>query len=165
MRAPARRLLLVTHIGVAVGWIGAVLASLSLGIIGLTARDPAVVRAVYLVLEPLGWSALVPLSVVTLVTGVVQAWGTRWGLVRHYWVLIKLAMNVFALLVLLLYMQTLGFLSGLAQRVTSEAAVAELRTASPVVHAIAAIVLLLVALVLSVYKPRGVTPWALRRSA
>ncbi|MER7274583.1 hypothetical protein ABT369_09015 [Dactylosporangium sp. NPDC000244] len=37
---------------------------------------------------------------------------------------------------------------------------AELRSASPVVHAAAAIGLLRFALVLSVYKPRGVTPWA-----
>lgn len=159
MRPAVRRLMLVTHVGSSVGWLGAVVASLALGAIGLAAGDAAVVRAVYLVLEPVGWWTLVPLSVASLLTGVVQACGTAWGLVRHYWVLIKLAMNLFATGVLLLYMQTLEHLAGLAR--TQPAG--QLRTASPVVHAAAAIVLLLTALALSVYKPRGETPWSGRR--
>ncbi|WP_433066608.1 DUF2269 domain-containing protein [Dactylosporangium sp. CS-033363] len=157
MRPSLRRLGLVLHVGTAVGWLGAVAVSLALGIVGLAASDAGVVRAVYLVLEPLGWATLVPLSVAGLVTGVVQALGTRWGLVRHWWVLFKLLMNLFATGILLLYMQTLAMLAGLARDPAVGAG--ELRTASPVVHAAAAVALLLVALVLSVYKPRGVTPF------
>jgi hypothetical protein len=159
MRPPLRRLMLVAHIGFSVGWLGAVAGSLALSVIGLVARDPAVVRAVYLVLEPVGWSTLVPLSFASLLTGLVQAWGTRWGLIRHYWVLIKLVMNVFATTILLLYMQTLGYLAGLARTAVADGPAGDLRSPSPVAHAAAAIVLLLTALVLSVYKPRGETSW------
>jgi hypothetical protein len=153
--------MLVLHVGVSVGWLGAIVASLALGVLGLTARDPEVARSVYLVLEPVGWWTLVPFSVASLITGLVQGWGTRWGLVRHYWVLAKLLMNLFATGVLLLYMQTLAYLASLARI----APVETLRTASPVVHATAALVLLATALVLSIYKPRGLTPWAMSRRA
>lgn len=158
MRPSTRRLALVLHVGASVGWLGAVAASLALGVVGLADADPGVARGVYLVLEPVGWWTLVPLSLAGLLTGLVQSLGTSWGLVRHYWVLIKLVMNLFATGILLLYMQTLGMLAGMAR--DPAVSLAELRSPSPVVHAAAAIGLLLVALVLSVYKPRGVTPWA-----
>jgi hypothetical protein len=32
------------------------------------------------------WLVIMPLSVATLVSGLVQALGTTWGLLRHYWV-------------------------------------------------------------------------------
>ncbi|GAA4262873.1 DUF2269 domain-containing protein [Dactylosporangium darangshiense] len=157
MRPPVRRIGLVLHVGASVGWLGAVSASLALGVVGLAATDPGVVRGAYLVLEPVGWWTLLPFSVAGLVTGLVQSLGTSWGLARHYWVLVKLVMNLFATGVLLLYMQTLGMLADMAR--DPGVATAALRSASPVVHAAAAIGLLLVALVLSVYKPRGATPW------
>jgi hypothetical protein len=148
-----------------VGWLGAVVASVVLGIVGMTSADADVVRAVYLVLEPLGWYALVPLSVLSLVTGLVRALGTRWGLLRHYWVLAKLAMNLFASGVLLLYMQTLTFLADTARALAADGDVSALRTPSPLVHAAAAVALLVTALVLSVYKPRGPTGYGQRRAA
>jgi hypothetical protein len=151
---------LVAHVAAAVGWLGAVIVSLALGVVGLTAADPAVVRGVYLVLDPVGWFTLVPFSLASLLTGLIQSLGSPWGLVRHYWVLIKLVMNLFAAGVLLLYMQTLGYLADLAR--ASGTGTGELRSPSPVAHAAAAIVLLLVALTLSVYKPRGATPWGRR---
>jgi hypothetical protein len=54
------------------------------------------VRAVYIVMEPLGWSVLVPLSLACLLTGLVLSLGTPWGFVRHHWVLITLLINVLA---------------------------------------------------------------------
>jgi hypothetical protein len=152
--APAvRKLVLVGHIVSSVGWLGAVVASLALGVTGLASRDAAVVRAVDLTLAPIGWYVLLPLSVASLVTGLTLSLGTGWGLLRHYWVLLKLAMNVVATGVLLLYLQTLDGL----------AAQAGMRDPSPIVHGGAALVLLLVATTLSVYKPRGLTGYGRRR--
>jgi len=161
MRPPLRRFALVAHVAASVGWLGAVVTSLALGLLGLTSGDAAIVHAVYRVLEPLGWTTLVPFSLASLATGLIQALGTNWGLIRHYWVLIKLAMNLLATGVLLLYMQTLGYLADLARTATSDGM---LQTPSPVVHAGGATVLLIVALVLSVYKPRGLTPWGQTRT-
>jgi hypothetical protein len=155
-----RKAALVAHIASSVGWCGVVATSLVMAAVALGNDDPRIVRAVYLVLEPLGWYALVPFSLASLVTGLIQSLGTRWGLFRHYWVIVKLAMNLLATGVLLLYMQTLAYLSEVA---ATSADVRDLRTPSPVVHAAGAILLLIVALVLSVYKPRGLTGHGIRR--
>jgi hypothetical protein len=160
VKPAVRRGLLVAHIAASVGWIGAIAASLALAVVAFVTTDPAVAGAVYRVLEPLGWAALVPFSVAALVTGVIQSLVSPWGLIRHYWVLMKLALNVFAVAVLLLYMQTLA---GFARAASGGGAAVP--SLSPVVHAAAAIVLLLIALVLSVYKPRGLTTWGYRRQA
>ena len=156
-----RRLTLVAHVGSSVGWLGAVVTSLVLAVIGLASGDIELVRGVYLVLEPLGWNALIPFSIASLLTGLIQSLGTRWGLLQHYWVIAKLLMNLFATAILLLYMQTLTHLADTARTGDLEV----LRSPSPVLHAAGAVALLLVALVLSVYKPRGLTPHGFRRQS
>jgi hypothetical protein len=164
MMSPAvRKAALVTHVAASVGWIGAILASLILGVVGVASDDRQTVRAVYVVLEPLGSYALVPLSVAALATGLLQSLGTNWGLLRHYWVVTKLLMNLFATGVLLLYMQTLTVLADAARGLDGSDDLADLQSPSPAVHAAAAIALLTVALVLSVYKPRGLTAYGYRR--
>ena len=156
MPPPLRKLGLLAHIVASVGWLGAVLTSLALGVVGLAATDGELVRAAYLVMASLGWAILVPLSVLSLATGLVQALGTRWGLLRHYWVIIKLVMNLFATAILLLYMQTLAAIEATARAWTGGDA-ALLRNPSPALHSAGALILLLIAAVLSVYKPKGQT--------
>lgn len=159
-----RKLVLTAHVVSSVGWIGAVAVFLALGILGLTTRDAQLVRAVYLAMEPAGWSVLVPLSFASLLTGLVQSLGTKWGLFRHYWVVVKLVINVVASTVLLLYMQTLGYLASVAAEITlSGGDLAGLRSPSPLIHAGVGMVLLLVAVTLSVYKPRGMTRYGQRK--
>ncbi len=163
-RPRLRKFVLTAHVVSSVGWIGAVAVFLALGVAGLTSQDAQVVRAVYLAMEPAGWSVLVPLSLASLLTGLVQSLGTKWGLFRHYWVLAKLLINVFATIVLLLYMQTLGSLAGVAAETTlSSGDLSGLRSPSPVLHAGAALLVLLVATVLAVYKPRGMTRYGRRK--
>jgi hypothetical protein len=159
-----RRFALTAHVTCSVGWLGAVAGSLALAIVGLTSQDPQRVRAVYLTMEVTGWYVLVPFAFTSLLTGLVQALGTTWGLFRHYWVLVKLLMNVFATIVLLLYMQTLGSLADVAAATpTTTGDLSELRDPSPVLHAGAAVLLLLVATTLAVYKPRGLTRYGRRK--
>jgi hypothetical protein len=158
-----RRLTLTCHVVTSVGWAGAVLVFMALGIIAMSSTDAGTVRAVYLVLEPAGWLALVPLAVASLVTGLIQSLGTAWGLLRHYWVIFKLVINLGAVGVLLLYMQTLGFLAHVAADtpVTPED-VTVLRSPSVTLHSALALGLLVTATVLAVYKPRGVTSYGRR---
>ncbi len=163
VRPRLRKFLLTAHVVSSVGWIGAIAVFLALGVVGLTSQDAQVVRAVYLAMEPAGWSVLVPLSLASLLTGLVQSLGTKWGLFRHYWILMKLAINVVASMVLLLYMQTLGYLAGVAADTTSSGDLSGLRSPSPAIHAGAALLLLLVAATLSVYKPRGMTRYGQRK--
>ncbi|MDP9478689.1 MAG: DUF2269 domain-containing protein [Actinomycetota bacterium] len=156
-----RKFALTAHVISSVGWLGAVVASLALAVAGLTSQDARMVRAAYIAMNSIGESVLVPLALASLLTGLVQSLGTKWGLFRHYWVLIKLLINVFATIVLLLYMQTLGYLAGLAADPSADLGV--LRNPSPVLHAGGALLLLLVATTLSVYKPRGMTRYGRRK--
>ncbi len=156
-----RKFALTAHVTASVGWLGAVVAFLGLAVVGLTSQDGQVVRGAYLVMEPAAWFVLVPLALASLVTGLVQSLGTRWGLFRHYWVLFKLLINVVATIVLLLYMQTLSAFGDLAAETNGD--LSELRNPSPLLHAGAAVVLLLVATTLAVYKPQGLTPYGQRK--
>jgi hypothetical protein len=150
-----RKLALTAHVAASVGWLGAVLAFLALAAVALLSADAQTVRAAYLVMEPAAWVALVPLAVASFLTGLVSSLGSVWGLFRHYWVLFKLVINLFATAVLLIYMQTFRGMAEIAADPTAD--LASVRNPSPALHAVLAFGILLVATVLAVYKPRGVT--------
>ena len=159
-----RKLALTAHVTASVGWLGAVIAFLALSVAGLTSQDPQTVRGAYLVMELTGWVVLVPLSLASLLTGLVCSLGSTWGLFRHYWVLFKLAINLVATIVLLLYMQTLDYLGDVAaaKRPCPVVSFAGCGDPSPMLHAAAALLLLLVATTLAIYKPRGMTRYGQR---
>ena len=164
MTSGFRKFALTAHVTSSVGWLGAVAGFLALAVAGLTSEDAQMVRAAYLTMELVGWFVLVPLSFASLATGLVQSLGTRWGLFRHYWIVAKLLINVFATAVLLMYMQSLKYLAGVAAETTSSSGdLNVLRSPSAVVHSGAALLLLLVAVTLSVYKPRGMTRYGRRK--
>jgi hypothetical protein len=156
-----RRFTFTTHVTSSVGWVGAVTAFLALAIIGFTSDDETTVRGAYLVMAPAAWFVLVPLAHASLLSGIALSLGTPWGLFRHYWVVLKLAITVFATAILLIYMGTFRQMAGVAADPVLDLAV--VRNASPIVHAILALVLLLGATVLGVYKPLGMTAYGKRR--
>ena len=156
-----RKLALTAHVTASVGWIGAAVAFLALAVVALVADDPQTVRGAYLVMEPAAWAVLVPLAVASLLTGVVSSLGTSWGLIRHYWVVVKLVITAFATAVLLMYMETFAYLADRAADPGLD--LPAVRNPSPALHAALALMVLLVPMVLSVYKPRGVTPYGQRQ--
>jgi hypothetical protein len=160
MRAEVRKLALTMHITVSVGWLGAVACSLVLALTGLTAPDPQLVRAAYVVMDVITAWITIPLSFVSLASGVLQSWVTRWGLVRHYWVVIKLVLTVLATGLLLVHAQPIRELA--TQAAAGMLSTSDERTARLhlVLDAAAALITLLFATTLSVYKPRGLTRWA-----
>jgi len=116
------------------------------------------VRAAYLATGLITWFVIVPLSLASLLTGLVQSLGTTWGLFRHYWVLAKLLLTILGTIVLLLHTQPISLLAGVAAETTlSSADLGELRI-QLVANAGAALLVLLVATTLSVYKPGGHDP-------
>jgi hypothetical protein len=161
MPPPLRKLALTAHVTCSVGWLGAVAGFLGLAVVGLTSQEAQTVRGVYLVMEPAAWFVLVPLAFASLLTGLIQSLGTTWGLFRHYWVLFKLLLNVVATIVLLTYMETFRSMARVAADPNADLGV--VRNPSPVVHAALALLVLLVATVLAVYKPRGMTRYGQRK--
>ena len=153
-----RKLVLTAHVVSAAGWIGAVAAYLVLAVAATTSESTATVRAAFVAMELL-YFALVPLAAAALVTGLAQALGTRWGLLRHYWVLAKLVLTVLAFTVMLLNLDTVSAHADHAVHVPA----ADLPGAGhDLQHAVGGLVILLVAAVLGVYKPRGMTRRARR---
>ena len=163
MRARLRQFALTAHVVSSVGWLGAVAGFLALAIAGLTSQDAQLVRATYVAMEATGWFVLVPLAAASLLTGLVQSLGTKWGLFRHYWVVMKLLINLIASVVLVMYMQTLDSLADRARATSASGDLSGLQTPSPVLHAAAALLLLVVATTLAVYKPRGLTRYGWRK--
>lgn len=158
-----RRLALTAHITTSVGWLGAVAVFLVLAVVGLRADDSQTMRGIYIALDLTGWRVIVPLSLATLATGLIQSLGTAWGLFRHYWVIVKLVIAVLATFVLLLHMGPVSYLArAAANGLFTTTDLLSLRM-QLVVDAAAAVLVLLVATALSVYKPRGVTPYGWRK--
>ncbi|MDX8037216.1 DUF2269 domain-containing protein [Lentzea sp. BCCO 10_0856] len=155
MKPRLRKLALTAHIASSVGWFGAVLTFLAMAIVGVTNQDDRVVRAANLIAEPVVWYVVLPFAVASLLTGLVSSLGSAWGLFRHYWVIFKLVLNVFATVVLLIYTRTVDQFAAVAADPASD--LAPLRSPTFAVHAGGALVVLVVAMVLAVYKPRGVT--------
>jgi uncharacterized membrane protein len=156
-----RKLALTLHVTASVGWLGAVAAFLALAIVGMTSPDDRTVRGAYLVMEPAAKLILLPLAYASLITGLIQSLGTTWGLFRHYWVLFKLVINVVATVILTSYMATFRSMAGVAANPAAD--LSAVRNPSPVLHATLALFVLLVATVLAIYKPRGVTRYGWRK--
>ena len=157
-----RKLALTAHVTFSIGWLGAVASFLALAITGLASASVQLVRAAYLASDVITQWTIVPLSLASLVTGIVQSLGTPWGLFRHYWVLIKLVLTAIATGVLFLHARPIAYLAtaALEGALTDDVRRIQIQL---VVDASAAIGVLLVATVLAVYKPRGLTRYGLRK--
>ncbi len=148
---------LTAHVTSSVGWLGAVAGFLALSVAGLTSQDAQLVRAAYLAMKLTAWFVIVPLCIASLLTGLVSSLGTTWGLFRHYWVVAKLLMTIPATILLLVHMQPISRMAEAAAQATlSSTDLGRLRM-QLVVEAGAALLVLLVATALSVYKPQGRT--------
>jgi hypothetical protein len=158
MTSRLRKLALLAHIIFSVGWLGSVAGFLSLAVAGLTSTNTQIVRAAYLAMEPITWFVIVPLAFASFLTGLVLSLGTQWGLFRHYWILGKLLINFLSIPILLLHTRVIDYMASTAARRDLSHADLSGPGTKLVVTAIAALVALLVATILSVYKPRGLTP-------
>ena len=157
-----RKLVLTGHLVASLGWIGAAASYLGLAVTAASTSSPSTVRAMWTAMEVVGWFVIVPLAVAALVTGVVVAVGTRWGLLDHYWVVLSLLLTALATGVTVLHMPTVSAVAARADRASD----IELRAlGGDLLHPGLGLVVLLVVTALNVYKPRGRTPWARDRPA
>jgi hypothetical protein len=165
MSEPARKLLLTTHVLASIGWVGALGVFLAHAIASLTSQDAFIVRAASVAMALTTWFVILPLSLTSLITGVVQALGTAWGLLRHYWVVFKLLLTCMATAVLLLKLGPIAQLGDAATLSDFSAADLSGLRLSLLVHAAGGLLVLVCAAVLAIYKPDGQIPqglWHLR---
>ena len=154
MNSRVSKMMLTTHITFSVGWIGTFAAFLALSMVGLVSSD-AVVRSCYVAMEIVAWFVIIPFCLASLLTGLVQALGTHWGLFKHWWIFVKLVLTVIATLILILHMQPISYLAELATQ--KEGSFDELQglRIRIVADAAAAILVLTAITTVSVYKPWG----------
>jgi hypothetical protein len=155
-----RKFALSAHLTFSVGWIGAVVTYLALGIAAVASQEVQTIRAAWTAMELTGWYVIVPLALASLLTGLIMALGTKWGLFRHYWVLISFVLTIFATVVLLLHMPTVSSMAEAAQ-VAESGALA--RLGGDLLHPGIGLVVLLVIQVLNLYKPPGMTRYGWRK--
>ncbi len=167
MTPALRKLTITAHVTFSVGWLGAVAAFLALSIAGLTTQDAEVVRGVYLSMNLISRFVIIPVCFAALATGLLQALGTPWGLFRYYWILLKFGLAIFATFALLVHQ--FGVVAEVAKRVSGAAAetlfsldFGPLKTELVRAPSLA-ILLLLVAASLGVYKPWGLTRYGRRK--
>jgi hypothetical protein len=153
--ARTRRGILVAHIASAGAWIG---IDFVMGVLVFTAlfgNDET--RALcYRALELFAVWPLIATGLVSLASGVVLGLGTKWGLVRYWWVAVKLALNVLlvALVPVALRPEVIEKAEQGKRFVAGEAA--SLAVGDLIFPPIVSPTLLLVAFVLAVFKPWGV---------
>jgi hypothetical protein len=160
LRRRARRTILLAHIAAAGAWLG---IDVVLGVMVGTALVTGDAQQAGVALQSLGLFAVWPLVVVGLLclaSGILLGVGSTYGLVRYWWVAVKLALNVvLVVLVLVLLRPGVGEVSESARASllagTGPPAVGDL-VFPPLVSGTA----LLIAMALSVAKPWG----AIRRS-
>jgi hypothetical protein len=163
MRPGLRKFVRTAHITFTVGWLGAVAGFLALAIAGLTSQDVQIVHSVYPAMELIARFVIVPLSFAPLLlTGPILSLGTPWGLFRHYWIIVKLVITILCTVIMQLHIQPISHLARVAANGTLSSADHSLQL-QMVVASVAALLALLMATGLSVYKPRGMTIYGWRK--
>lgn len=163
MSPTVRKLVRTAHVVFTVGWLGAVAGFLALAIAGLTSRDSQVVIASYLAMDLIARFVIFPLSLAPLLlTGPILSLGTPWGLFRHYWIIVKLVINVLCTAILLVHLQPINYLARAAAEGTLSSADSSLQI-QMALAAGAGLVALLAATTLAIYKPRGMTSYGWRK--
>lgn len=159
MRPNIRKFVRTGHVVVTVGWLGSVAAFLALAIAGLTSPDDQIVGASYLAMDLIARFVIVPLSIIPLLlTGPILSLGTPWGLFRHYWIIVKLVINLLSTAILLVHLRPIHHMARIAMQGTLSSADRPTQI-QLVVAAAAGLLALLIATCLAVYKPRGMTAY------
>jgi len=157
-----RRLALAAHVVSSVGWLGAVAVFLALAVAGLASNDAQMARASYQVMDMVTWFVIVPLCLASVLSGFASSLGTTLGLFRHYWIVVKLVITLPATVVLFVHTRPISQISHIASERTLAAPDLGLQI-QMLAAAGVALVALLVATVVSTYKPRGLTQHGWRK--
>jgi hypothetical protein len=150
-----RRVALVVHLASAGGWLGIDIAMAVVIVTATTTRDAATRTSCLLVLELITVWPLLGCGLACLLSGLVLGLGSKWGVLRYWWVAVKLALNlVLTGLVVLSLRFEVGHQAALARRAAAGEAV-DFDFTNLIYPPTVSPTLLLVAMTLSVVKPWG----------
>ena len=84
-----RRALLVVHVTASGCWLGVTLGLLALAVTATTTGSGPAVEASARAMKLFADWLVIPLALLTLLSGLLLSLGTAWGLARHRWVYVK----------------------------------------------------------------------------
>lgn len=160
---PWRKTLLVLHMVSGIGWMGLDVALLVLAVTALRTTEAEVIYSSYRAIAMAFPGPVLLLSFAMVLTGVLLGWGTHWGLVRSWWVLIKLVLSV--IMLALVNFSLAPTLTGIPGMLSSGLSAEELRASlgelptTLLFPPVVSFLMLATAVILSVFKPWGLTPW------
>ncbi|UUU22729.1 DUF2269 domain-containing protein [Streptomyces sp. DSM 40750] len=86
---PVRRAFLVVHVAASACWLGLTFGLLALGVTAGTTGSAVTVEASVRAMKLFADWLLIPVALLTFVSGLALSLGTRWGLARYRWVCTK----------------------------------------------------------------------------
>ncbi len=161
MNLRLNKIVYTSHVTFSVGWFGAVAVFLVLAITGIASQNPQVANGAYLAMKLSAWFIIVPFCIASLLTGIIQSFITKWGLLRHYWIVVKLILTVASTILLLLHLNPIGYLAntslGSNELISEPGLQIQMIATSG-----AALIMLLALITISIYKPWGKTSFAVQ---
>ncbi|SDG11388.1 hypothetical protein [Pseudonocardia oroxyli] len=148
----ARSVLLIVHLVAIAAWIGLDVALGLLVLVPMAAHEWT--AACYQVLPLLFWPLLTA-GLLSALSGVALGLVTRWGLVRHWWVAIKLVINLVLIVLVALLLGPGLDAAGEFGRALAAGEVPAVEVPRLYMPPIVSTAALVVATVLSVVKPKG----------
>ncbi|MGE3073634.1 MAG: hypothetical protein AB7N24_06035 [Dehalococcoidia bacterium] len=148
LRGRTYKAVLTAHILTSVGWFGAAIVVAVLVFWAGTTSDKVLATSIYRVLANLP-RVSIPLGIAAALTGGVLSVGTTWGLFKNWWVIAKILITIAVVVtdaVVISHVARDALASGVADRALYDGSIAH-------------VVALTVATVISVFKPKGKTPW------
>ncbi|MFI6285646.1 DUF2269 domain-containing protein [Streptomyces sp. NPDC051018] len=94
LKRPRRRAVLVIHISASAGWLGLTLGLLALATTAITTDSGTMTEAAARSMKVFTDWLVLPLALLTLLSGLTLALGTPWGLLRHRWVVTKFCITL-----------------------------------------------------------------------
>ena len=89
LRGRAHKVALTAHILTAVGWFGIAVVVAFCGLAAAASDDRLLATALYRTMETAPWLSI-PAGLAAVATGVLLGLGTSFGLIRHWWVVVKI---------------------------------------------------------------------------
>ena len=156
-----RKIWVFTHVAVSVGWFGGGYAMLVMAIVAMTDAGTPLRPAAYELMRISDNAIMIPGSLGALITGLVVGLGTRWRVLRHWWVVTKLLLTIGGMAFAYLYIaQRVETALDMALRIGPTEPHTDIAPLAPGIVAGSSLMLvvLLTTTWLSVRKPWGRTP-------
>jgi hypothetical protein len=149
----SHKVVLIAHVLTAVSWFGVAATVVFCAVAAAVTNDPKTADGLIRVIGTIPWLSI-PLGLIAAATGTLLSLGTRWGLVRHWWVVAKIVIAVAVLVT------DATLIAAVAHDAAATGNPARLFGSPIIPH----VVVLAAATILSIVKPRGRTPFGTREA-